>query len=59
MVREVRTSVLGANSGVPVSAIHLRVRLAAGEVAPLGLWLGDWAKWGKSAIWVQSASWNA
>ncbi len=51
--------VVSAQVSAAVDAFDLRVRLAGGDVAPLRPWVGDGAKWVKSAIWAQSASRNA
>ncbi len=48
---------LSVGGVVRLGEFHLRVRLTNDEVAPLHPWLGDEAKWVKSASWTHSASW--
>ncbi len=44
---------------LPMAVFDLGVRLAGGEVARLRPWVGDGAKWAKSAIWAHSTGRNA
>ena len=44
----------GAKSASFTGDGTVRVRLVGGEVVRLRLWVGDWAKWAKSAIWAHS-----